>query len=135
MMHTLYHDAFPDSSPSSAGSGGESPPRPEAPGAARCTLAPREGRAMLDPTIDLNFVDLAVVIEKDRAEDWFWAYNRLALDRDPEMFQLILNAPSSEVPAGLVVMWYCNDRPNRVTTHTYGGPLRLILAGDLAAAM
>jgi hypothetical protein len=90
---------------------------------------------LVDHTIDLNFVDLALGIEKDRAEDWFWAYNRLALDRDPEMFQLILDAPSSEIPAGLVVVWYCNDRPSPVTTHTYGGPLRLILAGDLAAAM
>ena len=65
---------------------------------------------------------------------WFLAYDRLSCPRWYALFDAINLKPQVSFPASCKFDWYGDEGLAATTEDAYGGPLKYIRAGDLAAA-
>src|SRR4051794_36470371 len=79
-------------------------------------------------------VDLTLVPERLCLDTWFLAYDRLGFrGRYYDLWDKIQRLNARPLPEGCAFQWYGDEGLEGRTADPYGGPLKFVTAGELAA--
>lgn len=81
-------------------------------------------------------IDLSLGIQRhNRVMNWFLVYDRLSLDRDYRLFEVVRETEPMPIPNNIKVDWYDDEGVETITEDPYGRALTCLPADELVSAM